>query len=144
MIILVIAFCFVPSATLAAIVGERVTQVKHMQLMSGIKLWVYWISNYIWDVFTITLASGLCIFIACSFGTASMKDENILPAVVLCLLFAWSVTPFTYIFSRIFAGPATAQGLFLLFELTASVPPPPSSYAYFSRGPSPLSHIFSP
>jgi len=121
MIILVIAFCFVPSATLAVIVGERVTQVKHMQLMSGIKLWVYWISNYIWDVFTITLASGLCVFIASSFGTASMKDENILPAVVLCLLFAWSVTPFTYIFSRIFAGPATAQGLFLLFELTASV-----------------------
>eukprot|EP00493_Phyllostaurus_siculus_P002455 UN02468 len=33
----------------------------------------------------------------------------------------WSVTPFTFIFSRFFAGPATAQGLFLLFELTASV-----------------------
>lgn len=92
-----------------------------MQLMSGIKLWVYWISNYIWDVFTIALASGLCVFIASAFGTASMKDENVLPAAALCLIFAWSVTPFTYIFSRFFAGPATAQGLFLLFELTASV-----------------------
>jgi len=106
---------------MAVIVNERVSQVKHMQLMSGIQLWIYWLSNYIWDMFTITLASGLCVAIASYFQTASMDGENIKAAAVLCVLFAWSVTPFTFIFSKLFAAPQTAQGLFLLFELVAAV-----------------------
>lgn len=45
-----IGFALIPAAVISFILNEREKNVKHMQLISGMNLWSYWISNFLFDV----------------------------------------------------------------------------------------------
>lgn len=45
-----IGFALIPAGVISFILNEREKNVKHMQLISGMNLWSYWISNFLFDV----------------------------------------------------------------------------------------------
>ena len=45
-----IGFALIPASIISAIVSEREKNLKHMQIISGMSLAAYWISNYIFDI----------------------------------------------------------------------------------------------
>jgi ATP-binding cassette subfamily A (ABC1) protein 3 len=47
-----IAFAFVPASLVGWIVKERQTNVKHLQMISGVSVTSYWVSTLIWDFIT--------------------------------------------------------------------------------------------
>ena len=45
-----IALALIPSVLVSTIIKERELQLKHMQMISGVSLTSYWISNFIFDI----------------------------------------------------------------------------------------------
>ena len=59
-----IAFSLVITITVSYLVVERVTQLKHVQVITGMRLSSYWIVNFLFDAFKLymTIATTLVIF----------------------------------------------------------------------------------
>lgn len=49
-ICVVFALSFVPASFVVFLVNERATKGKHLHLVSGVRPYVYWIANYVWDM----------------------------------------------------------------------------------------------
>ena len=45
-----IALSLIPSVLVSTMIKERELQLKHMQMISGVSLWSYWLSNFIFDI----------------------------------------------------------------------------------------------
>ena len=41
------------------ILQERVSKAKHIQYVSGVRSWVYWLANFSWDMIIILVAAAL-------------------------------------------------------------------------------------
>ena len=63
-----IGFALVPSSIVSHIVGERVNNLKHMQVLSGMSLASYWVSNMIFDILKAMIPSGIAIGLLYAFG----------------------------------------------------------------------------
>eukprot|EP00605_Chrysophyceae_sp_TOSAG23-4_P000940 GSChrysophyteH1.ASY1.ANO1.1040.1 assembled CDS len=90
---------FVPAAWITYLVREKQVKSKHQQMVSGVGVVAYWVSNFLWDnLNTTSLGGGGSDYSAemgCFFG--------------MMFLFGTSMTGFTYLFSFIFKIPSTAQ-----------------------------------
>ena len=59
-----IAYSIVITVTISYLVVERVSQLKHVQTITGMRLSAYWIVNFIFDAFKlyVTIATTLLLF----------------------------------------------------------------------------------
>ncbi|CAH8577979.1 unnamed protein product [Schistosoma turkestanicum] len=89
-------------------VYETVTKAKHLQFVSGVKLTLYWISIYLWDlcIFCLSVGSILLCFVAFDLKQFAL-GERFHNLVILFGLFIWSVLPQTYLLSRLFRSPTS-------------------------------------
>lgn len=51
-IVVMMAFSFVPASFVLFLIEERVCDAKHLQFVSGVKPYLYWISTFLWDMVT--------------------------------------------------------------------------------------------
>lgn len=60
------SMAFVSSFYLLFIVRENVCKSKHLQMVSGVKIWVFWVSHFICDMITylITVAGFLIALVS--------------------------------------------------------------------------------
>ncbi len=115
---------FVPAAYIALLVDERVSMVKHQQLVSGMEIYSYFlldIGNLIFDLVCMLPISLFCTFFVWAFDSTLFLGEAHFPTFLVCVAYGWSITPFTYLLSLFFNSPATAQGFMLLIYFTFSV-----------------------
>lgn len=98
-----ISFALIPAAMITFIMGERERNLKHMQLISGMSLSAYWISNIIFDV--------IKSLIPCMSVLGFMKLFGLLyPNIWLSfLLYPLAITPFSYATSFLFQKETLAQ-----------------------------------
>jgi hypothetical protein len=54
-IVIALAFSFVPASFAVFIVLEREQNSKHLQMISGVGVWSYWLSSYLWDIISYTI-----------------------------------------------------------------------------------------
>ncbi|CAH8676235.1 unnamed protein product [Schistosoma rodhaini] len=89
-------------------VYETVTKAKHLQFVSGVKLALYWISIYMWDmcIFFLSVGSILLCFMAFNLEQFAL-GERFHNLVILFGLFMWAVLPQTYLLSRLFRSPTS-------------------------------------
>ncbi|XP_030640902.1 phospholipid-transporting ATPase ABCA1 [Chanos chanos] len=108
-ICVIFAMSFVPASFVLFLIEERVSKAKHLQFVSGVKPYLYWTANYIWDMLNYAVPAIMVILIFISFQQQSYVSETNLPALVLLLLFyGWSITPLMYPASFVFTVPSTA------------------------------------
>lgn len=82
---------------------ERMDSLKHMQLVSGMSLPAYWISNMIADVVKVYIPIILIIIISECFTFGY-------PGVwVVFMILPWGLVPFTYLTSFMFNTDSNAQ-----------------------------------
>lgn len=98
-----ISFALIPAAMISFIMGEREKNLKHMQLISGMSLAAYWISNMIFDIVKALLPGVITL--------GFMEAYRLLyPNIwVPFLLYPFAITPFTYVTSFIFDSEIVAQ-----------------------------------
>ncbi|EEY56287.1 ATP-binding Cassette (ABC) superfamily [Phytophthora infestans T30-4] len=104
-----IAFTFLPASIVVFLVKEKQNEhnSKHQQLVSGVSLPAFWLSNYIWDM-------TMYIFPLCSSET--------FPAVILLfVLFGLAICPFMYCLSFLFKEHASAQTFTIVLNFMIGV-----------------------
>jgi ATP-binding cassette, subfamily A (ABC1), member 3 len=98
-----IAFCFIPASFAVFIVKEREVKAKHQQVISGVSIYAYWISAYLWDVVSYLPTAGCIIIVMYIYGIdAYITGPAASAFAVLFLVYGPATAAFTYVFSFIF------------------------------------------
>jgi ABC-type multidrug transport system fused ATPase/permease subunit len=130
--LLAIPFNYIPAAFTVFLVKERSCKSKHLQLVSGVDMSAYWISNYLWDICLYFILTILAMVGFLCFGDVAAVFIGSIPSFfcTLAMIFGYGLSslPFAYIFSRFFDNAPNAQiSIMILFFVTGFV----ASNAYF-------------
>jgi ATP-binding cassette, subfamily A (ABC1), member 3 len=109
-VMIMLAFAFVPAAFALFVVRERETKAKHLQVVSGVSFLSYWLSTWLFDFASYQIPLWLTVIILKAFDAkALVAGESFGATVVLLELYGASVTGFTYLTSFAFARHSMAQ-----------------------------------
>jgi ATP-binding cassette subfamily A (ABC1) protein 3 len=115
-ILVSIAFAFVPASLIVLLVKERENNVKHQQIVSGVSLFAYWLSNLMVDWVKFLIPAGASLIIFKLYDVDVYLNSEAFPATLLMFLFFGPcMITFTYLFSFLFKSPSKAQ--FVIFLL---------------------------
>jgi ABC-type multidrug transport system ATPase subunit len=97
-IMMMLAFAFIPAAFALFVVRERETKAKHLQLVSGVSFLSYWLSTWLFDFASYQVPLWMTIVILKLFDAQALMNGKAFGATVLLMeLFGTSVTGFTYL-----------------------------------------------
>jgi ATP-binding cassette subfamily A (ABC1) protein 2 len=117
-IFVICAMSFVPASFVVFLVYERSIKAKHLQIVSGLNRVIYWLANYVWDMFNYLIPGTCCIIILKVFDIPAYVSSTNFPAVMtLFLLYGWSITPMMYPASFVFNEPSTAYIFLIVINL---------------------------
>ncbi|EWS72164.1 ABC transporter family protein (macronuclear) [Tetrahymena thermophila SB210] len=101
---------FIPASIISFIVRERAEHIKHQQIVSGVTLKAYWISNFFIDYIKFLIPTISSYFLAYAYQIDSMtEDGNYIYFVILFIFYGLSLIPFTYLFSFLHSDYGNAQ-----------------------------------
>lgn len=98
-----IGFALIPATVVSFILNEREKNLKHQQLISGMSLFAYWISNIIFDLVKAIIPSAIVI------GLIYAYDLGWDNTWLMFILYPVGVIPFTYVTSFLFTTENVAQ-----------------------------------
>ena len=112
-----IACCFIPASFAVFIVKEREVKAKHQQIISGVNIYAYWCSSFIWDILSY-IPTALLIYVAMiAFDiSAYTKGSSAFAVIYLLMLFGPSTAAMTYLLSFLFVNHSTAQVVVMFFN----------------------------
>ncbi|XP_077992334.1 ATP-binding cassette sub-family A member 2-like [Glandiceps talaboti] len=117
-IFILLGMSFIPASVMVFLVSERASKAKHLHFISGVSPFVYWISNYVWDMLMFLLPVACCVVVLLVFDVPVFSTSTNLPALVaLFILFGWSVIPMMYPASFLFDVPNNAYVMLLVFNM---------------------------
>uniref|UniRef100_A0A336LUW2 CSON001511 protein n=1 Tax=Culicoides sonorensis TaxID=179676 RepID=A0A336LUW2_CULSO len=103
---LTFSMIFVSAFYVIPYVKERAIKSKLLQLISGVRIYSYWIVAFICDF----IVFGIVIFVSLTLIFAYQEpgwktSEEFVRCIIVCLVFIWAILPITYISSLIFTIP---------------------------------------
>ena len=108
-----IAYSLLATVTISYLVQERISMLKHVQVISGMRLSSYWIANFIFDFLKmyVTIGATLAIF-------QLLKSEYLDydSTMVVYALFPFGILPCTYVFSFFFTADSAAQTMTMFWH----------------------------
>ncbi|XP_073988192.1 phospholipid-transporting ATPase ABCA1-like isoform X10 [Rhodnius prolixus] len=108
-IFIITALSIVPASFTLYLIEERVSNSKHLLLVSGVNRLIFWIEEFIWDIVAYAVSAFLCILIFVIFNEQAIISPTNLPGVILLfLLYGWSCIPLMYLLSYVFTIPSSA------------------------------------
>mmetsp|Transcript_22435 Transcript_22435/g.36763 ORF Transcript_22435/g.36763 Transcript_22435/m.36763 type:complete len:908 (-) Transcript_22435:925-3648(-) len=116
-LIAAIGYAFMPASVARQIVQEREINSKHLQLLSGVPLSIYWATAFTWDVLNMLPSALLSVAWFSAYDIEDLTGEAGLALVVAVILYCLSVVAFTYVISFSFSNEAVAQNVCLLFYI---------------------------
>uniref|UniRef100_A0A914W7X7 ABC transporter domain-containing protein n=1 Tax=Plectus sambesii TaxID=2011161 RepID=A0A914W7X7_9BILA len=114
MVLMILAFNIVPASLIIFIVQERVTQAKHLQLVSGVPPWLYWVSNYVWDManFLLSVLMVLVVLLIVQAEVYVRTGTELSALFLLLMFYGLAMCPVVFLFSFVFEAPPVAFVLF--------------------------------
>ena len=106
-----IAYGIFITITTSYLVVERTSQLKHVQVITGMRLSAYWIANFIFD------ALKLYVTIAVTIVLFNVFDQEYDSAKWVFIAFPFGILPFTYVFSFFFTADSAAQTFTMFFHM---------------------------
>jgi hypothetical protein len=125
LILLIIAYSFIPGYVVSKAVTERVTKARHLLRVMGMRSWVYWASNFVFDFLYFSLFTLIAIVCAYAFNIQGFSS-NSKTVLIIALVFTSVVNVlFCYLLSFFFSNGTSAQmavfGLMIFFGLIGGV-----------------------
>lgn len=120
-IFLGLSFIFIPGNFVSFVVMEKETKAKHLQMISGVSVFVYWLSNYVWDFFTFLILYGLSIILLVVYGTSALAEDNLSATATVFLLFGTASISFSYLMTFLFNNAASARTLSIMLALLTGI-----------------------
>ncbi|RLN98523.1 hypothetical protein BBJ28_00023418 [Nothophytophthora sp. Chile5] len=127
-----VAFTFFPASIVVFLVKEKQSDhnSKHQQLVSGVSLGAFWLSNFIWDFMTYLVPCAAAIILIKAFNIDSMTgsaacnsctSETFPAVIIMLLLFGLAICPFTYCLSYLFKEHANSQTYTIMINFVIGV-----------------------
>ncbi|XP_074643630.1 phospholipid-transporting ATPase ABCA1-like [Tubulanus polymorphus] len=108
-ICVIFAMAFVPASFVMFLIDERVSNSKHLQFVSGVNRYVYWVATYTWDIVNYLVPAFICVIIFVGFqNKAYVSPANAPVLICLLILYGWACIAMMYPTSFIFNIPSTA------------------------------------
>ena len=106
-----IPFCYLPASFVIFVVKERESKAKHLQLVSGVSPFSYWLSTYLFDLANYLLVCGAVILVFLAYQNESFTGDSATTAstFMLFVLYGFSVVPMAYLMSFMFTNHTAAQ-----------------------------------
>ena len=111
-----IPFTFIPSTYVSFIVKERECKAKHLQFVSGVNYFAYWLANFIFDLVSFQLTAILAIIIFAAFDRTEYigSSEQGGATYTVILLYGISGIAWAYGVSFLFDNHSNAQNIVML------------------------------
>ncbi|KPA80358.1 putative ATP-binding cassette protein subfamily A member 10 [Leptomonas pyrrhocoris] len=118
-IFIIIPFIFIPSNTIGYIVEEEESGARHMQWLSGMSVFAYWMSSFMFDVACYIGTQILTFVIFVIFNrTEFVSKDTVGPAIVMFLFYGVSSIPVSYFMSFFFKSAFSAQSVVFCINFT--------------------------
>lgn len=100
---------FVVAGFVLLLIYERSGNIKHLQLVCGMRKTLYWLCAYFWDLIWYFIFCVLVMVLFLAFKDPYFTGSEELPLFFLVLvLYGLAATPWMYMWSFLFSSPATA------------------------------------
>lgn len=102
------ACAFLVSFYIIFYIKERITKAKLLQFVSGVNVFMYWLTAFLWDYFLFLIIAFLMVATIGAFqedGFATFQELG--RAYLTLILFGWAVLPVIYLSAQFFEAPAT-------------------------------------
>ncbi|XP_017124894.1 phospholipid-transporting ATPase ABCA3 isoform X2 [Drosophila elegans] len=100
--------CFVSSIYILFMIKERESRAKLLQFVGGVKVWTFWLTQYICDFASYIVTALIVVITIVCFQEPGLSSFSELGRYyLLLLLFGFAALPFIYIMSLFFKEPAT-------------------------------------
>lgn len=111
---ILIPLCYIPASFVVFVVKERVSKSKHLQLVSSISPYLYWIATYVWDMILYSILALTILLTFYCYGKQASRifvddGEATLAVFLLLILYGASAIPLSYLYSLLFDNHSTAQ-----------------------------------
>jgi len=106
-----IALALIPSNFITIIIREKENKSKHLQLLSGLSIYTYWINNFIFEIIKYYIVVGICLILLACF---SFYEKYL---AVLYIFYGPALVAFTYFLSHFLNTEGSAQITILLINL---------------------------
>ncbi|KAG5484800.1 hypothetical protein LSCM1_06626 [Leishmania martiniquensis] len=108
--LVMIPFTFLPSNPVAWVVKERECGARHLQNLCGLNFFVYWASNFIFDMAAYVVTMLLCVLLFTTFDRQEfIGPDRVGGTFVLFLVYGLTSTAGAYALSFAFAEHSSAQ-----------------------------------
>jgi ATP-binding cassette subfamily A (ABC1) protein 3 len=121
LLFVVFALSFIPGYVVSKAVTERVSKARHLLRVMGMRSWVYWTSNFVFDFVYFTIFSLISIVCAYAFEIQGFGANS---KAIFCLSLIFSsvvIVLFCYLLSFFFADGTIAQIVVFTLMLFSSV-----------------------
>ena len=106
-----IALSLIPSNFITIIIREKENKSKHLQLLSGLSVYTYWINNFIFEIIKYYVVVGICLILLACF---SFYEKYL---AILYIFYGPALVAFTYFISHFLNTEGSAQITILLINL---------------------------
>ncbi|CAK9289939.1 unnamed protein product [Gordionus sp. m RMFG-2023] len=107
---------FVPASCATYLVLEKVTHSKHLQMVSSVHPWSYWLANFTCDFISYVITMTLVVLLFVAFDEKFLIHFGSFQSFLLLLmLYGWAIIPYMYPLTWIFQNPGT--GLVVMSSL---------------------------
>lgn len=106
-----IAFGIVVSGIARYLVAERVSGLKHLQVISGMHLKAYWLGSFLFDFLKTSVSVTTAVILFAAF------DLDLDASMAVLVTFPFGVIVFTYVFSFLFTTESAASSLTIFLHI---------------------------
>ena len=105
---IVFGMSFLAAGFVVFLIKERESRAKHLQFVSGAQFGMFWLANFVVDVFNYIVPVAFIMIVMAAFQAETLSDSEVLVSVfVLLLFYGWAIIPQSYLLSFWFSVPAT-------------------------------------
>ena len=116
------AMSFLSASFVVLLVRERSIKGKHLQMVCGVKLYIFWITSYIIDFLTYIIPCGFILLIYYLFDEPALsKSAQEARLFLLFVLHGCAMLPFVYLLSFLFDIPSTAYVRICLYNVILGI-----------------------
>eukprot|EP00042_Codosiga_hollandica_P058831 m.893246 g.893246 ORF g.893246 m.893246 type:complete len:1835 (+) comp59976_c0_seq1:204-5708(+) len=103
------------------IVSERVSKAKHIQFVSGVRPWVYWLTSFLWDYGIVIVSACLSLIVIAAQTAPAYQGSNLGLVFLLFLLFGFAALPLIYVLSFWCESASTAYSKLCIFFIFGGI-----------------------
>ncbi|KAK0409055.1 hypothetical protein QR680_004314 [Steinernema hermaphroditum] len=116
---IIVAMAMVVSGFSSFLIRERKKKSKHMQMLTGLRPWMYWGTAFLWDFVCFLIPMFCFLAVYAAFGVENYTDSaaTVFTLILVMLLFACTTIPFVYAFSFAFKSAPKGYTMIVMYNI---------------------------